>query len=133
MAQLCEGHEAGGREEAHGQGSAAASWNSPTRTRSATGSTAASSASRATAAGVIGRYSDRPDLFPNVQAFHTMRVNQPTGWFYNTEALRKLCDVWDKHGSGLTNMHGSTGRYHPARHDDGSSAALFRRSLRGRV
>jgi dissimilatory sulfite reductase alpha subunit len=59
--------------------------------------------------GVIGRYSDRPDLFPNVQAFHTMRVNHPTGWFYKTDALRKLCDIWDKHGSGLTNMHGSTG------------------------
>ena len=59
--------------------------------------------------GVIGRYSDRPDLFPNVQAFHTMRVNHPTGWFYKTDALRKLCDIWDKHGSGLTNLHGSTG------------------------
>ena len=59
--------------------------------------------------GVIGRYSDRPDLFPNVQAFHTMRVNHPTGWFYKTDALRRLCDVWDKHGSGLTNLHGSTG------------------------
>jgi len=60
-------------------------------------------------AGVIGRYSDRPDLFPNVQAFHTMRVNHPTGWFYKTDKLRQLCDVWDKHGSRLTNMHGSTG------------------------
>ena len=59
--------------------------------------------------GVIGRYSDRPDLFPNVQAFHTLRVNHPTGWFYKTDALRSLCDVWDKHGSGLTNLHGSTG------------------------
>jgi sulfite reductase alpha subunit len=59
--------------------------------------------------GVIGRYSDRPDLFPNVQAFHTLRVNHPTGWFYKTDALRRLCDVWDKHGSGLTNLHGSTG------------------------
>jgi sulfite reductase alpha subunit len=59
--------------------------------------------------GVIGRYSDIPDEFPNVQAFHTMRINHPTGWFYTTEALRNLCDVWDKHGSGLTNMHGSTG------------------------
>jgi sulfite reductase alpha subunit len=38
-----------------------------------------------------------------------MRVNHPTGWFYKTDALRNLCDVWDKHGSGLTNMHGSTG------------------------
>ena len=60
-------------------------------------------------AGVIGRYSDRPDLFPNVQAFHTMRVNHPTGWFYKTDALRRICDVWDKHGCGLTNLHGSTG------------------------
>jgi sulfite reductase alpha subunit len=23
--------------------------------------------------------------------------------------LRKLCDIWEKHGSGMTNMHGSTG------------------------
>ena len=59
--------------------------------------------------GVIGRYSDRPDLFPNVQAFHTMRINHPAGWFYKTDTLRSLCDVWDKHGSGLTNLHGSTG------------------------
>jgi sulfite reductase alpha subunit len=59
--------------------------------------------------GVIGRYSDRPDLFPGVEHFHTMRVNHPTGWFYTTKALRALCDVWDKYGSGLTNMHGSTG------------------------
>ncbi len=59
--------------------------------------------------GVIGRYSDRPDLFPGVEHFHTLRVNHPTGWFYDTKTLRSLCDVWDKHGSGLTNMHGSTG------------------------
>ncbi len=59
--------------------------------------------------GVIGRYSDRPDLFPGVEHFHTMRVNHPTGWFYTTKALRQVCDIWDKHGSGLTNMHGSTG------------------------
>ncbi len=59
--------------------------------------------------GVIGRYSDRPELFPGVEHFHTLRVNHPTGWFYTTKALRALCDVWDKHGSGLTNMHGSTG------------------------
>lgn len=59
--------------------------------------------------GVIGRYSDRPDLFPNVAHFHTMRINHPSGWFYTTKALRTICDIWDKHGSGLTNMHGSTG------------------------
>ncbi|MCX6615913.1 MAG: dissimilatory-type sulfite reductase subunit alpha [Acidobacteria bacterium] len=59
--------------------------------------------------GVIGRYSDLPDKFPNVAHFHTMRVNQPAGWFYTSDAIRTLCDIWERHGSGLTNMHGSTG------------------------
>ncbi len=59
--------------------------------------------------GVIGRYCDLPDEFPHVKSFHTYRVNQPSAWFYNTKALRHLCDIWEKHGSGLTNMHGSTG------------------------
>ncbi len=59
--------------------------------------------------GVIGRYSDSPQEFPGVEHFHTLRVNQPSGWFYTTKALRDLCDVWDKHGSGLTNFHGATG------------------------
>lgn len=59
--------------------------------------------------GVIGRYSDIPEKFPGVEHFHTMRVNMPAGWFYTTKALRALCDVWDKHGSGLTNFHGATG------------------------
>jgi sulfite reductase alpha subunit len=59
--------------------------------------------------GVIGRYSDVGDQFPNVAHFHTLRVNQPSGWFYSSEAIRTLCDIWERHGSGLTNMHGSTG------------------------
>jgi len=59
--------------------------------------------------GVIGRYCDRPDLFPEVAHFHTMRVNQPSSKFYTTDILRGLCDIWEKRGSGLTNMHGSTG------------------------
>jgi sulfite reductase alpha subunit len=59
--------------------------------------------------GVIGRYSDLPEEFPAVAEFHTLRVNMPAGWFYTTDKLRELCDVWDKHGSGLTNMHGATG------------------------
>jgi sulfite reductase alpha subunit len=59
--------------------------------------------------GVIGRYSDLPEDFPNVSHFHTLRVNQPAGWFYTSDALRTLCDIWEEHGSGLTNMHGSTG------------------------
>ena len=59
--------------------------------------------------GVIGRYSDVPEKFPKVESFHTFRVNQPSGWFYTTKALRQLCDVWEKYGSGMTNFHGSTG------------------------
>mgnify|MGYP003571978950 FL=1 len=59
--------------------------------------------------GVIGRYCDQPEMFPGVAHFHTMRVNQPAGKFYNTEFLKQLCDLWELRGSGLTNMHGSTG------------------------
>ncbi len=59
--------------------------------------------------GVIGRYCDQPETFPGVAHFHTMRVNQPSGKFYTAEFLRKICDLWDFRGSGITNMHGSTG------------------------
>ncbi|MCC8193254.1 MAG: dissimilatory-type sulfite reductase subunit alpha [Deltaproteobacteria bacterium] len=59
--------------------------------------------------GVIGRYCDQPEMFPGVAHFHTMRVNQPAAKFYTTEFLRGICDIWDMRGSGLTNMHGSTG------------------------
>jgi sulfite reductase alpha subunit len=59
--------------------------------------------------GVIGRYSDLPEKYPNVAHFHTLRVNQPAGWFYTSDAIRTLCDIWERHGSGVTNMHGSTG------------------------
>jgi len=59
--------------------------------------------------GVVGRYSAMPDDFPAVKEFHTLRVNQPAGFFYTTEKLRQLCDVWDRYGSGLLNLHGSTG------------------------
>ncbi len=59
--------------------------------------------------GVIGRYSDLPQEYPDIAHFHTIRVNMPTGWFYTSDALRTICDIWERHGSGLTNMHGSTG------------------------
>lgn len=59
--------------------------------------------------GVIGRYSDIPEQFPGVAHFHTVRVNQTSGFFYTSQALREICDIWDKYGSGLTNFHGSTG------------------------
>ncbi len=60
-------------------------------------------------AGVIGRYTDSPEQFPGVAHFHTVRIHQPSGLFYTSEALGEICDIWDKHGSGLTNLHGSTG------------------------
>jgi len=59
--------------------------------------------------GVIGRYSDLPQEFPECAEFHTMRINHPSAWFYTSDALRTIADIWDRHGSGVTNMHGSTG------------------------
>lgn len=59
--------------------------------------------------GVIGRYCDQPEMFPGVAHFHTLRVNQPMGHFYNTKYLEQLMDLWERRGSGLTNMHGATG------------------------
>jgi sulfite reductase alpha subunit len=59
--------------------------------------------------GIIGRYNDLQDEFPEIAHFHTLRVNMPSGWFYTSDALRTVCDIWERHGSGLTNMHGSTG------------------------
>jgi len=60
-------------------------------------------------AGVIGRYVDMPEQFPGVAHFHTVRVNQTSGFLYSTKGLGEIMDIWDKRGSGMTNMHGSTG------------------------
>jgi sulfite reductase alpha subunit len=59
--------------------------------------------------GVIGRYSDQQEKFPSIAHFHTIRVNQPSGKFYTTDFLRGFCDICEYRGSGITNMHGSTG------------------------
>ncbi|MBU4317285.1 MAG: dissimilatory-type sulfite reductase subunit alpha [Proteobacteria bacterium] len=59
--------------------------------------------------GVIGRYCDQPQAFPGVAHFHTMRIAQPGGKYYTAGYLKQLCDLWDMRGSGITNMHGSTG------------------------
>jgi sulfite reductase alpha subunit len=59
--------------------------------------------------GVIGRYCDQPQQFPGVAHFHTVRVSQPGGKYYTTKYLKDICDLWELRGSGLTNMHGSTG------------------------
>ena len=59
--------------------------------------------------GVIGRYCDQPEMFPAVAHFHTIRINQPSGKYYTTKYLEQLADLCERRGSGLTNMHGSTG------------------------
>ena len=59
--------------------------------------------------GVIGRYSDLQERFPSIAHFHTMRINQPASKFYSSDYLRCVCDLWEYRGSGLMNMHGSTG------------------------
>ncbi len=59
--------------------------------------------------GVIGRYSDLPDRFPSIAHFHTMRINQPASKFYSSDYLRCVCDLWEYRGSGMLNLHGSTG------------------------
>jgi len=59
--------------------------------------------------GVIGRYCDQPEMFSGVAHFHTMRVAQPGAKFYTSDFLRDLMKLWDFRGSGITNMHGSTG------------------------
>ncbi len=59
--------------------------------------------------GIIPRYSEVADKFPESKEFHTLRVMPPPGFHYTTEILRKLCDVWEEYGSGLIALHGQSG------------------------
>ena len=59
--------------------------------------------------GVLARYSDLKDEFPEVAQFHTVRVIEPSGYVYSTEALRELCDISEKHSAGIIQLHGMTG------------------------
>ncbi len=59
--------------------------------------------------GVIPRFSEVPDKFPASKEFHTLRIMPPPGMHYDTDILRKLCDIWDEHGSGLLALHGQSG------------------------
>ncbi|GBL45900.1 dissimilatory sulfite reductase, alpha subunit [Sulfuriferula multivorans] len=64
--------------------------------------------------GVIPRFSELKDdqgkpIYPAAAEFHTLRIQPPAGMHYNTEILRKLCDLWEKHGSGLIALHGQSG------------------------
>ena len=64
--------------------------------------------------GVIPRFTElrgkdgKPE-FPEAAEFHTLRIMPAPGMHYTTDALRRLCDVWEKHGSGLITLHGQSG------------------------
>ena len=60
-------------------------------------------------AGVIPRFSEVADKFQESAEFHTLRIMPPAGMHYDTDTLRKFCDVWEKYGSGLIAMHGQSG------------------------
>lgn len=64
--------------------------------------------------GVIPRFTELKDdegrpVFKDAAEFHTLRVMPPPGMHYNTDILRKMCDIWEHHGSGLIAFHGQSG------------------------
>lgn len=60
-------------------------------------------------AGVIPRFSEVSDKFQESAEFHTLRIMPPAGMHYDTDTLRKFCDIWEEYGSGLIAMHGQSG------------------------
>ncbi|TCS60317.1 dissimilatory-type sulfite reductase subunit alpha [Varunaivibrio sulfuroxidans] len=60
-------------------------------------------------AGVIPRFSEVAGDYPESSEFHTLRIMPPAGMHYDTAILRKMCDIWEKHGSGLIAFHGQSG------------------------
>jgi sulfite reductase alpha subunit len=59
--------------------------------------------------GVIPRFSEVGDQFPASREFHTLRIMPPAGMHYDTKIIREMCDIWEKHGSGLIAFHGQSG------------------------
>ncbi|MGE0312322.1 MAG: dissimilatory-type sulfite reductase subunit alpha [Lautropia sp.] len=64
--------------------------------------------------GIIPRFTELKDengkpKFPEAAEFHTLRVMPPPGMHYDTKVLRKMADIWEKHGSGLIAFHGQSG------------------------
>lgn len=64
--------------------------------------------------GVIPRFTELLDdnkkpKFPAAAEFHTLRIMPAAGMHYTTDILRKMCDVWEKYGSGLIAFHGQSG------------------------
>ncbi len=59
--------------------------------------------------GVIPRFSEVAEKFPESKEFHTLRIQPSAGMHYTTDSIRQLCDVWEKYGSGLVAFHGQSG------------------------
>ena len=64
--------------------------------------------------GIIPRFTELKNekgeaVFPDAAEFHTLRIQPPAGMHYNTATLRKMSDIWEKHGSGLIAFHGQSG------------------------
>jgi sulfite reductase alpha subunit len=64
--------------------------------------------------GIIPRFTELKDesgkpQFPDAAEFHTLRVMPPPGMHYSTDILRKMCDTWERHASGLIAFHGQSG------------------------
>ncbi len=59
--------------------------------------------------GIIPRFSEVAGDYPESKEFHTLRIMPPAGNHYTTDLLRQLCDIWEKHGSGLIAFHGQSG------------------------
>ena len=59
--------------------------------------------------GIIPRFSEVGEKFPESKEFHTLRVQPPAGMHYSTDILRQMCDIWEEHGSGLIAFHGQSG------------------------
>jgi len=64
--------------------------------------------------GIIPRFTELKDdsgqpVYKDAAEFHTLRVMPPPGMHYDTDTLRKFCDLWEKHGSGLIAFHGQSG------------------------
>ena len=64
--------------------------------------------------GVIPRFTELKDesgqpVYKDCAEFHTLRIMPAPGMHYDTDTLRKLCDIWEKYGSGLIALHGQSG------------------------
>ena len=64
--------------------------------------------------GVIPRFTELKDgggqpVYKDCAEFHTLRIMPPAGMHYDTNTLRTMCDIWEKHGSGLIALHGQSG------------------------